>query len=211
MSDTPRDYEEALLYLRQQAHHLSPPPQYGLTWHNDCQALAHVEYGIMEGGNGSAYAQWLNTSPANRHPGGDPADAPLGALLCSKGSGPFGHIWTAARQFRRTDTDGGWGPDMNPNEFGGVSKFRRDAPMTVWGHTYLGYITEINGWELDLSHTKKKPKPLQNKRYLRLQNIIEMYDRSIETAKKDRDKADVAALRKQQRAAKALYSKIKHS
>lgn len=209
MTTTPRDFEQALAYLRDQARHMDPPAKYGNDWHNDCQALAHVEYGVMEGGNPSAYAQWLATPAEHKHVGGDPAKAPLGALLCSKGSSPFGHIWTAARPFD-SGTSGGMGPDMNPHVFGGVSKFPRNAPMTVWGHRYLGWITEINGFSLDLTHGQPA-KPIENKRYKRLARSIDLLEASVKVAQKDHDKKDIEALRKQIREMKALYKRIRHS
>lgn len=210
MTQTPNDFEEALAYLRGQAAHLNPPLKYGANWHNDCQALAHVEYGVMEGGNPSAYAQWLATPAEHKHRGGDPDDAPLGALLCSKGSSPFGHIWTGGRPLG-SGAPGGWGPDMNPGTFGGIAKFERSAPMDVWGHTYLGWISEINGFALDLTKARQPAKPIENKRYKRLARSINLLEGAIDVAKKDHDKRDIEALRKQLASMKVLYKKIKHS
>lgn len=210
MSETPNDLNGAMQYLIDQEAHLNPPAKYGTTWHNDCQALAHVEYGVMEGGNPSAYAQWLATPAVHKHPGGSPNDAPVGALLFSKGTSIYGHVWTAVRPFPN-GTPGGRGPDMSPNVFGGVSKFRRDAPMTVWGHRYLGWGMEINGYFLDLNAPNKVARPVEKTRYARLGRSIELLQDAVETAKEDHDKSDVEALRKQIAGMKKLYDKIRHS
>lgn len=146
---TPNDVEEALAYCRAQHRHLDPPPQYGSTWQGDCQAFCHVAYGLLVGGNATAYLQWLDLEPGHRHRTSDTSRAPLGALLFSKGSTRFGHIMIASRPLP-DGTPAAWSTDLWAT--GQVGKVPRSAPRTQWGHRILGWGTEINGHRLDLDH-----------------------------------------------------------
>lgn len=210
MTDTPRDFEGALKYAREQAQQLDPPDKYGSTWHNDCQAFVHVAYGLMTGGFASAYLQWLGADEEHKHRTGDLSDAPLGALLCSKGSTAAGHIWLAARPMR-SGRPGSWSTDFNTHVFGGVAKVNRNTPRDRWGHRNLGWITTVNGYALDLTHARAVVKPLQNKRYQRIDAAISNLQRAHETAVADRDQHDQDLIEAEIKRLKSLYSKIRHA
>lgn len=210
MTDTPVDFEAALLYCREQAAHIDVPSYYSSpTWHNLCQAFCHEIYGLHTGGNASAWIQWNATSPAHRHTTLNLDSAPVGSLLCTKGSSPFGHIFPAAHPFK-DGTPGAWSTDL-PVDNGHIGKVHRNAPILAWGHRPLGYITEINGFALDLTHTKNPPKPIQNKRYQRIEHAIQNLQHAVDQAKADKDHGDVVVLRNEIHRLKDLYSKIKHS
>lgn len=207
MTLTPNNVPETLLYCRQQHAHLNPPPEYGSDWHNDCQAFCHEAWGVTEGGFGSAYAQWLGLAPEDRHPTSDTSAAPPGALLFSKGSSPFGHIFIAAHPFA-SGVEAGWSTDLWQD--GKVGKVARTAPHTAWGHTILGWGTSINGYRLDL--TGKTPaKPLQNKRYLFVNDAIGKMEGALETATKQGDKADIKLLKREIHDLHRLYAKLRHA
>lgn len=147
MPSTPNHVEEALAYCRAQHRHLDPPDKYGSTWTGDCQAFCHVAYGLLTGGNDTAYHQWLNTRPDHRYPGGTDK-APLGALLFSKGRTPYGHVMIACRPFRN-GTPAAWSTDLWRT--GQVGKVPRTWVAEKWGHDILGWGTETNGHVLDLT------------------------------------------------------------
>lgn len=150
MPTTPNTAEQALFYARTQHRHCDPPDKYGSTWMNDCQAFCHVAYGMIDGGNASAYLQWLDLNPDQRHATGHTHHAPVGSLLFSKGRTPFGHIMIAARPFK-DGTPAAWSTDLGG--IGLVTKVPRTAVRTEWGHDILGWGTAINGHRLDLRLT----------------------------------------------------------
>jgi len=204
---TPHNTQETLLYCQQQHAHLDPPDKYGSTWHNDCQAFCHVAWGIMSGGFGSAYAQWLGLDSEDRHVTLDTSHAPVGALLFSKGTTPFGHIFIAARPFA-SGTPAGWSTDLW--KYGKVGKVARTAPRTAWGHRILGWGTSINGFELDLTG-KTAPKPKQNKRYLRIAHAITNLEGALETAQRTKDHHDAVIIKAELHDLKELYGELRHA
>lgn len=145
---TPSNTEETLAYCRAQHRRVNPPDKYGSTWEGDCQAFCHVARGLLDGGNATAYLQWLDLEPQNRVATSDTSKAPLGSMLFSKGSSRFGHIMIAARPFR-DGTPAAWSTDLWRT--GRVGKVPRSAVRTEWGHQILGYGFEINKHRLDMS------------------------------------------------------------
>lgn len=207
MTNTPVDMEAALLWYRRQAVDMQVPAElHSNTWLNYCQAAAHYAYQVGSG-NGSAYAQWLATSPEHRHPTTNLHSAPVGSFMCTKGSSPFGHIFIAAHPFK-DGHDGGWSNDLVVA--GNIDKVAREAPHLIWGHRNLGWIEEINGFVLDLTHGKP-PKPIENKRYKRIARSINLLEGALETARKDGDRGDIRLIKEEIAAQKDLYGKIKHS
>lgn len=210
MTLTPNNVPESLAYCRDQVQHLNPPDKYGSTWNNDCQAFAHVARGILEGGFGSAKAQFFGMPSEFRHPTTDLSHAPVGSSLFSAGDNPAGHTWIAAWPFKASGNPGSFSTDMNPNVFGGVMKVQRNAPRDVWGHVNLGWGQSINGYVIDLSG-KKPPVALQRHRYQRLARMINMTEGMIEVAQKRHDHADVKLFRKELRHLKKLYAEARHA
>lgn len=175
MSLSPRTTDQAFAFAR--AQHASGT----LRWARRCQEFVHDAYGVGPL-FGSAYAQWLGAHPADRHPGGNPADAPLGSLLCTKGVSPYGHIYIAARDFRN-GSPGAWSNDLVVT--GRIDKVNRNAPMTHWGHRYLGYITSVNGVDLRMP---------QNRQYTGIHAAIDRLGAALDTAKAQSDAEDVKVL-----------------
>lgn len=68
-------------------------------WHNACLVFVRSCWGIGSR-NASAYADWLACPEHAKHPGNNPDDAPVGAALYYKGTGPYGHIMLAAHERR---------------------------------------------------------------------------------------------------------------
>lgn len=207
MTDTPRNRDEMLLYCREQHQNCSPPSKYGSTWEGDCQAFVHVAWGVLTGGFGSAYMQWLGLDPSDRHPTSDLSSAPLGASLFSKGSNPAGHTYIAARHFA-SGVPAAWSTDLW--QTGKVGKVARSAPASSWGQKLLGWGTSVNGYALDLSGANP-PKPLQNKRYERLQTAINNIEHSLETARTQHDTKDVQHIKAELDDMKQLYSQLRHA
>jgi hypothetical protein len=183
---SPVDYLAALHNEREQ--HLNPTQD----WTQFCLKLCRTVYDIPALFE-SAYAQWLGSDAADKHVGGDPNKAPVGAALIFKGSGAFGHIMIAARPFA-DGTPSAWSNDLV--RAGKVDQVHRTAPTTAWGQAYLGYITAINGYDLDLTHGKPA-KPKQTKHYVAIQHAIDNLKHAVDTAHADHDHADVIALHKQ--------------
>lgn len=166
---TPNNIPESLGYAIAQHTHLDPPDAYGSTWEGDCQAFCHVARGLLSGGFGSAYAQWLGLDPEDRIVLTDLSKAPLGSSLFSKGSTPFGHTWIMARPFPN-GAPGSWSTDLWKT--GCVGKVLVTASQTKWGHRPLGAGLSVNGYALDLTG-KNPPKPKQNKRYQRIERAVQ--------------------------------------
>jgi hypothetical protein len=121
-------------------------------WTGYCQMFCRTVYGI-EPGFGTAYKQWLGTPDRLRFPGGHPSQAPVGSLLCYKGSSAAGHIMLAAPPFRNGVT-AAWSNDLVT--WGKIDKVSRTAPITAWRQDYLGYILSINGHEIVLPTKREK-------------------------------------------------------
>lgn len=195
---SPVDYVKALANERAQHDH---PTQ---SWFEMCLALCHTVYDIPALFP-SAYASWLGADPDSKHPGTDPSKAPVGAALIFKGSSPFGHIMIAANP--NGSVSGAWSNDLVRK--GGVDYVHRTAPTFVWGQKYLGYMTEINGYELDLTHGAP-PKPKQDKHYKAVEQAIVRLEAARDHAKAQHDQHDREALNKQIQSLKHLYSVLRH-
>lgn len=193
---TSRNFQDALEYA--QAQHAHPTRD----WKNWCLVFVRSSYGIPAM-FGTAYAAWLGAEPEGRHPGGKPEDAPLGAALCFKGSGPNGHIDLAARLTGEVDS---WSNDIV--RVGKIDKVPRNAPVKAWGHRYLGYLTEVNGWDLNL-RTKAPAKPKQNRRYKGLAKAIDGLEDALVGAKNTHDAADIKSLEAELKRMKNWYSKMR--
>lgn len=163
-----------------------------------CQKYVRSAYGIPAL-FGSARAQWEGADPEDRHPGGNPADAPIGAALCFQSS-PFGHIIYAARPFP-SGTPGAWGTDMVRTGWG--DKHPRTAPTTQWGQPYLGYLTAVNDYDLQLKE-KRPPRPKQVP-YKAIARAIDRMEAALAVARKQGDKKDVEVFRREIRHLKRLY------
>lgn len=152
MKAVPNSVGQALTFAQHQ--HSNPSRD----WTGYCQMFCHDVYGVG-GGYASAIAQWHGAPASHKHVGGDPDTAPVGSLLCfvrTNGTG-FGHIMLAARDFPN-GTAGAWSNDLVRT--GKIDKVARTAPITEWGHKYLGYIWTVNGYEIELPQPKPKPKPV---------------------------------------------------
>jgi hypothetical protein len=195
---SPVDYVKALGNERGQ--HANPTQD----WYEMCLALSRTVYDIPPLFS-SAYASWLGCDPDSKHVGGDPNHAPVGAALIYKGSGAFGHIMIAANP--NGSVSGAWSNDLVRK--GKVDYVHRTAPTFVWGEKYLGYMTEINGYELDLTHGAP-PKPKQDKHYKAVEKAIERLQAARDLAKHQHDQHDRDALNKQIKALHHLYSVLRH-
>lgn len=152
MNRAPNTVGQALTFAQKQSLHPTRD------WKGYCQMFVHDCYGVG-GGYASAIAQWHGAPADHKHIGGDPDTAPVGSLLCfvrSNGTG-FGHIMLAANDFPN-GTAGAWSNDLVRT--GKIDKVARTAPITEWGHKYLGYIWTVNGVEIVLPHPKPKARPV---------------------------------------------------
>lgn len=190
----PRDWEGAMAFARNQS--VSPSRE----WTNLCQMFVRMAYGVPAL-YGTAYTQYLALNDDDKITG--PIDEmPVGTILHSKGPSVFGHTWIAARDFAN-GTPGAWGTDMV--EVGDVDKFRRDAPISVWGQDFKTGAREVNEYDVTL----KVPKPKQNKRYEAIAVAIEKMERAEETANRQKDWADRRLIRKEIRRLKAMYAEMR--
>lgn len=199
MTASPRTVEEALAYARAEHEDSS------MDWEAYCQRFVRTAYGIPSL-FGSAWAQWLGADDEDRHDaadhGHDPSAAPLGSALCYKGSGPYGHIMLAAR-------DGGaWSNDLVRT--GEIDWVRRTAPTKKWGQAYLGYLTAVNGYDLQLKEAKP-PKPKDTKRYAGIGRAIERLEGARDRAVALGDRKDARAIRAQLVELRELYDLVLHA
>lgn len=200
MSESPRTWGEALGYAQAQA--LAPSED----WTGFCQKFVRSCYGIPAL-FGSAWLQWLGADEEDKHRGDSPSEAPVGAVLCFKGAGPFGHIDLAARPFPN-GTAAAWSNDLVT--WGQIDKVARVAPTAAWGQGYLGYLTAVNGFDLQIKK-QAPPKPKQDKRYRGVAQAVDRLERSLETAQKQGDTADAAVLRTEIRRLTRLYTDLRRS
>lgn len=194
MTLSPRDYNGALNWMNQQSW---TPTQ---DWTGLCQKAVRSAYGIPALFQ-TAYLQWLGADPEDRHAGGTCTDAPLGVALCFKGDTRFGHITLAARPFAN-GLQASWGTDLV--ERGQIDKHARVAPITVWGHRYLGYLTAINHYDLRLQP------PKQTERYEAVALAVAAMERALETAVKQGDDEDESLIRVEIARLKSLYRQARH-
>lgn len=200
MSVSPNTLPEMLAFCRAQRDH---PTQ---SWARLCQMFTRMGWGIPPL-FGTAYAQWLGADDADKHVGGDPVDAPVGAALCFKGSSAAGHIMPAAHDFR-DHTSGAFSNDLVST--GRIDKVHRGAPVTEWGHRYLGYLTAVNDYDLQLHLGTPVPKPKQV-RYRAIQSAIDKMGLALQTATEQHDTADVKLLGREIADLKALYDKLRRN
>jgi hypothetical protein len=178
MSLSPHTTKQALAVARAEHDHRSRD------WTGLCQMFVRRCYGVGPL-FGSARAQWLGCDPEDRHPGGHPADAPLGSLLCfAGGSKGFGHIELAARDLP-SGAPGAWSNDLLRGRVGFIDKVHRDAPITKWGQTYSGFITAVNDVDLRMP---------QKTHYAAIQTAINRLGAARDTARAQSDAADVKVL-----------------
>lgn len=201
MTDSPRTFHEALAFARGERDH---PTQW---WEGACQKFVRSSYGLP-GLYLTAYAQWLGADPEDRHATTDLSTAPVGAALCSKGSNPAGHIWLAANPFLTTGVPGSFSTDIART--GHVDKCARTAPQTAWGHQPLGYLTSVNGYDLQLGTTKPAA-PKQDKLYQSIERAIGPIEHALSVAKNYHDHADARVLRRELDHLHAMYGKLRHS
>lgn len=200
MTASPNTLPEALAFARAQRDH---PTQ---DWKNLCQMFERMCWGIPAL-FGSAFAQWLGADPEDRHPGGDPLDAPVGAALCFKGSSAAGHIMGAAHPFRN-GSSGAYSNDLVRT--GKIDKVHRGDPVTHWGHHYLGYLTAVNDFDLQLDKPTPLPRPKQV-RYKAVEGAITKIGVALDTAKAQGDDGDVRLLSAELDDLQALYAKIRRN
>jgi hypothetical protein len=208
MSDSPRNWKEALLWFQeeQQKPYGSAPTDSG-NWGGYCQMDARLSYAIPAR-DASAWAGWLAADDEDRHPGTDPATAPIGsALIWKGGSKGFGHIEIGAFPFR-DETPAAWSNDLK--RYGQVDKVRRTLTTETWGQVYVGYLTAINGFDLQLKQDKP-PKPKQDKAYQRIDRAITNLEKARETARGQRDWADAKAITVEVIRLKKMYREQRHA
>lgn len=196
MSESPRTVEQALAFAR--AEHEDAT----MDWDGYCQRFVRMSYGIPSL-FGSAWAQWLGADDEDRHAGGDPEDAPLGSALCFKGTGPYGHIDLAARD------SGSWSNDILRR--GEIDWCLRTAPTTKWGQGYLGYLTAVNDYDLQLSTPASPPKPKHDKRYHGIGKAIERLEGARDRARDLKEWRDAKAITAQLVELHELYDLVRHA
>ena len=197
---SPNTFNEALLVAQREAVN---PSQ---NWAGYCQKFVRTTYGIPPLFS-SAWAQWLGADDEDKHVGGHPDDAPLGSALCFKGTGPYGHIDLAARPFR-SGKEGAWSNDLV--DYGRIDKVLRTAPTSQWNQRYLGYLTAVNDYDLQL-RTTRPAIPKQDKRYLSVDKAINNLERALMTAKLNHDTEDIETLQRNIRRLKKLYETLRHA
>lgn len=202
---------EALAYAGRQHVHTDMPASLKAQgfddWEGACQGFVRSCWDIGPL-FGSAFAQWLGADAADRHPGGNPADAPLGSALCYKGTGPNGHIMFAARDFPR-GAAGAWSNDLVRT--GKIDKVLRTDPTTHWGQGYLGYLTAINDVDLPIGKPASRPRPKQIKRYAAIHTAINNLGASLDVAKRQHDAADAKTLEAEIARLEKMYAKLRRS
>lgn len=199
MTVSPNTWREALEVAKTEAAHPSQD------WTGYCQRFVRTTYAIPALFS-SAWTQWLGADDEDKHVGGSPASAPLGSALCYKGSGQYGHIVLAARAFSN-GVPAAWSNDLV--EWGRIDKVARTAPSTEWAQGYLGYLTAVNDYDLQLK-TTKAPKPKHDKPYKALAKAIDYLEHARDRAKREKDWQDVAVLRDELRRMKKRYAELRH-
>lgn len=176
MPNSPRTRAQALAYARSEHEHATED------WEGMCQRFVRTCWGIPSL-FASAWAQWQGADDEDKHAGSDPSKAPLGAALCYKGSGPYGHIMIAAANGKA------WSNDLVRE--GGIDLVDRDAPTREWGQKYLGYLTAVNGYDLQLGQKPAAPKA---ERFPRIDKAITKLRAARDAARKRGDREDARAL-----------------
>lgn len=204
-----RTVNDALLFAQHQHTKLVLPADIARQgwhdWEGACQAFVRSCYGIPAL-FGSAWAQWLGADTEDRHPGGNPSDAPLGSALLFKGAGPNGHIDLAARMFP-SGSSAAWSNDLLRH--GQIDKVTRNAPVVKWAQGYLGYLTAVNDVDLPLHNPVAVAKPKSARRYIAIDKAVGRLENALTTAKAAHDSADVKALTKEVADLKHLYATLR--
>lgn len=196
--DAPRTVREALEYAR--AEHADSTQD----WTNYCQRFVRSCHGIPSLFS-SAWTQWLGADDEDKHPGHDPGEAPVGAALCFRG-GTYGHIMLAARDTAGGD-EGAWSNDLVRR--GEIDHVTRTRPVTQWGQTYVGWLSAVNDYDLQL-RTGEPPKPKQDKHYKRIARAIEKLEGARENAIRLGDRKDARILLGEIRELRELYDLLRH-
>jgi len=197
---SPRNWDEALKYA--QVQDLRPTQD----WTGLCQMFVRSCYGIPPLFS-SAWTQWNGLDPDDKHPGGAPSDAPVGAALFYKGSGIHGHIMLAGRPFAK-GTPAAWSNDLVTT--GKIDKVARTAPTSAWNQKYLGWSDAVNDYDLRLK-TAATPRPKQDKPYKGIGRAIGILTDSRAVAKAQKDVADVKAFDKEIVRLKKMYADMRRS
>lgn len=196
----PRSVGGALDFLQQQ--HDKPSQD----WEGWCLKLVREAYGIPPLCR-SAWAAWLIVDDADRHEGGKPSDAPVGAALFYKGSGPFGHIMVAAHPLP-DGTPAAWSNDLPESApVGTVNKISRTLPTTAWGQRFVGWSSEVNGYELDV-RGNRVPRP-KGTPYVVLERSRNRLRAAAIKADERGEKVDAAALREEAARLDRLVHKLR--
>lgn len=199
MTTATRTVKQALEFAR--AQHADETED----WTNYCQRFVRSCYAIPPLFS-SAWAQWLGADAEDRHPGSDPGDAPVGAALCFRG-GTYGHIMLAARE-TAGGQPGAWSNDLVRR--GDIDHVARTAPVTQWGHQYVGWLSAVNDYDLRLV-TDEPPKPKQDKPYERVAKAIEKLEGARDNARRLDDRHDARLLTAEIRELRDLYDLLRHS
>lgn len=192
---TARTVEEALEFARAESTNRSRD------WTRYCQAFVRSCWGLPAFYS-SARAQWLGAAKDDRHEGGDPDDAPVGAALCWASS-PHGHISLAGRTPKGGSVKGSWSTDIKRR--GWPDWCPRDAPRSQWGQPYLGFLTSVNGWDLRLETPDARPEPQEPARYLQVQKAGDRLAQALATAQRRGDDRDAVVLTRELARLRRIY------
>lgn len=204
---SPNDWKQALAWFQREADKpFGQAPTESGTWLGWCLVDARMSFSVPPLAK-SAWASWLIADDDAKHVTSDLSKAPYGAALISKGSSPFGHIWIAARPFPNGEP-AAWSNDLVRH--GHLDKVHREAPRDVWSHKIIGWMTEINGYDLRIKENKP-PKPKQDKRYKAIAVAINRLEHAREVARKDHDHQDAQHLTQEIRDLKELYAEARHA
>lgn len=197
MTDAPRSVKEALEFARAESKAETQD------WENLCQSFVRKSYGALAL-FASAWAQWLGADPEDKHTG-PIEDAPVGAPLCFRG-GTFGHIMLAAHP--QGDEQRAWSNDLVRT--GDIDIVERTRPISQWGQQYVGWLSAINDYDIDLK-ADKPAKPKQDKFYLRIATAIEKLEGARENASRLGERRDVKLLNREIRDLHELYAELRHA
>jgi hypothetical protein len=179
----PRDFPEALDWCANQSVHRLKD------WTGRCQEFCRTAPGCGPGAS-SALDAWFGMPDAARHVGGNPEDAPTGAVLFSHSHNPdslssrFGHVIYGARPFANGN-QGAWSTDALRQ--GWPDKINPSDLYARWGHEFLGWGEWENGLWLHLKEPKVKP--VQDQRYVKLGASLVDADRVLVKLRAARDRA----------------------
>lgn len=197
MPTAPRTVPQALAFAK--AEHDNETQD----WTNYCQRFVRSCYGIPALFS-SAWAQWVGADDEDKHPGTDPSLAPVGAALCFRG-GTYGHIMLAAHP--ADGVDRAWSNDLVRQ--GDIDIVRRTAPVLQWGHVYVGWLSAVNDYDLNVP-TGKPPRPKEDKPYRRIEIAIGRLERAAENALKLNERRDAKVIRAEINHLREVYAELRH-